>query len=80
MEVAMKLIIREQVSKDGGNHFRKWLSSLGFSDRGANQARIFRLKRQSIRRPPFVGGGVWEARLMFGPMVIRIYFGKEGRF
>jgi len=74
----MKLIIREYVSKNGGDYFRKWLSSLDAPIRARIQARIFRFETGNIGDHQFVGGGVWEARLMFGPGY-RIYFGKEDR-
>jgi putative addiction module killer protein len=73
----MKLIIREYVSKDGCNYFRKWLSSLDASIRARVQARIFRFEEGNLGDHRLIGGNVWEARMMFGPGY-RIYFGKEG--
>ena len=74
----MKLTIREYVSADGRSYFREWLDSLAIPVRARIQARILRFEMGNLGDHKSVGGGVWEARVMFGPGY-RIYFGKEGR-
>jgi putative addiction module killer protein len=74
----MKLTIRECLSADGRNYFREWLDSLDAPVRAQIQARILRFEMGNLGDHKAVGGGVWEARVMFGPGY-RIYFGKEGR-
>jgi putative addiction module killer protein len=73
----MKLIIREYLSADGRSFFREWLDTLDISVRARIQARVLRFETGNLGDHKAVGGGVWEARLMFGPGY-RIYFGKEG--
>ena len=74
----MKLIIREYVSADGRSYFREWLDALDIRARARIQARVLRFETGNLGDHKSVGGGIWEARLMFGPGY-RIYFGKEGR-
>ena len=73
----MKLMIREFLRRDGRNPFREWLDELDASVRARIQARVFRFEQGNLRDHKMVGGGVWEARLDFGPGY-RIYFGKDG--
>jgi putative addiction module killer protein len=75
----MKLIIREYISADGRNYFREWLDSLAIPIKARIQARVLRFEAGNLGDHKSVGGGIWEARVMFGPGY-RIYFGKEGRF
>ena len=42
------------------------------------QARILRFETGNLGDHKQVGGGVWEARLAFGPGY-RVYFGRSGR-
>lgn len=44
---------------------------------GRIQARILRFELGNLGDHKQVGGGVWEARLAFGPGY-RLYFGKSG--
>jgi putative addiction module killer protein len=74
----MKLTIREYASASGRSYFREWLDSLVIPVRARIQARVLRFEMGNLGESKSVGGGVWEARLMFGPGY-RIYFGKEGR-
>ena len=74
----MKLTIREYLSADGRDFFREWLEGLDVPVRARIQARILRFEIGNLGDHKFVGGGVWEARFMFGKGY-RIYFGKEGR-
>jgi putative addiction module killer protein len=74
----MNLTVREYVSFDGRNYFRKWLDSLVIPVKARIQARIFRFEIGNLGDHKSVGEGVWEARVMIGPGY-RIYFGKEGR-
>src|SRR5438034_11495722 len=72
----MKLPIREFLDGDGRNPFREWLNDLDASVRARIQARVFRFETGNLGDHKVVGGGVWEARLDFGPGY-RIYFGKD---
>jgi len=74
----MKLTTREYLSADGKSYFREWLDTLEVSVRARIQARVFRFEMGNLGDHKAVGGGVWEARIMFGPGY-RIYFGKKGR-
>ncbi len=74
----MKLTIKEYLSADGRSYFREWLDSLAVPVKARIQARVFRFEMGNLGDHKSVGGGVWEARIMFGPGY-RIYFGKEGR-
>ncbi len=73
----MKLTIREFLTREGRNPFRNWLEELDASIRSRIQARVFRFEQGNLGDHKSVGGGVWEARLDFGPGY-RIYFGKDG--
>ena len=73
----MALRVREYVKEDGRCPFRTWLDRLDIAVRARVQARVLRFEMGNLGDHKNVGGGVWEARLMFGPGY-RIYFGKEG--
>src|SRR5437762_6667976 len=73
----MKLTVLEYLTADGLNPFRSWLQQLDVSIRQRIQARMFRFQLGNLGDHKSVGGGVWEARLDFGPGY-RVYFGKDG--
>ncbi|MBI4443269.1 MAG: type II toxin-antitoxin system RelE/ParE family toxin [Acidobacteria bacterium] len=73
----MALTIREYITEDGRSPFREWLDTLDIVVRARIQARMLRLEMGNLGDHKGVGGGVWEARLMFGAGY-RIYFGKDG--
>jgi len=74
----MKLTIREYLTPDGRSPFRDWLDALDVSMQARIQARVLRFETGNLGDQKAIGGGVWEARLAFGPGY-RIYFGKEQR-
>jgi putative addiction module killer protein len=73
----MKLTIREYLTPQGKSPFRDWLKSLDIGAQARIQARVLRFENGNLGDHKTVGGGVWEARLDFGPGY-RLYFGKEG--
>jgi len=73
----MKLIIREYLTPQGNNPFRDWLKSLDIRVQARIQARVLRFESGNLGDHKSVGGGVWEARLDFGPGY-RLYFAKGG--
>jgi putative addiction module killer protein len=75
---ALELTLREYVTPEGRNPFRDWLDALDLSMRARIQARVLRFETGNLGDHKAVGGGVWEARLGFGPGY-RIYFGREKR-
>ncbi len=74
----MKLVIREYLTAEEKSPYRAWLDPLPPSVRARVQARVLRFEMGNLGDHKSVGGGVWEARLAFGPGY-RIYFGKVGR-
>jgi len=69
--------VREHLTADGKNLYREWLDTLDVTPRARIQARVFRFSTGNLGDHKSVGGGVWEARVMFGPGY-RIYFAKDG--
>ena len=69
--------VREYLTADGKNPYREWLETLDVTSRARIQARVLRFSTENLGDHKNVGGGVWEARVMFGPGY-RIYFGKDG--
>ena len=74
----MTLKVREYITADGKSPFREWLASLDIAVKARIQARILRFELGNLGDLKSVGGGVWEARLVFG-LGYRIYFGKRHR-
>jgi len=72
------LLVREYLTADGKNPFRRWLDGLDLKTRARIQARVLRFSTGNLGDHKAVGRGVWEARVMFGPGY-RIYFGRDGR-
>jgi putative addiction module killer protein len=72
------LLVREYLTADGKNPFRRWLDGLDLKTRARIQARVLRFSTGNLGDHKGVGRGVWEARVMFGPGY-RIYFGRDGR-
>lgn len=72
----VRLTVREYSTAEGRNPFRQWLESLDVPTRARVQARVFRFELGNLGDHKSVGGGVWEARLSFGPGY-RIYFGLQ---
>lgn len=70
--------VREYLTADGKNPYREWLDTLDVTPRARIQARVLRFSTGNLGDHKSVGGGVWKARVMFGPGY-RIYFGKDGR-
>src|SRR3972149_9498054 len=73
----MALAIREFLARNGRSPFREWLGTVDVAVRARIQARVLRFETGNLGDHKSVGGGVWEARLMWGPGY-RIYFGKDG--
>ena len=73
----MKLTIREYITAQGKSPFRDWLKSHDVGVQARIQARVLRFENGNLGDHKSVGGGVWEARLDFGPGY-RLYFGKDG--
>ncbi|HXC53308.1 MAG TPA: type II toxin-antitoxin system RelE/ParE family toxin [Candidatus Limnocylindrales bacterium] len=69
----MKVV--EYLAEDDRSPFREWLDGLDRAARARVQVRIWRFQSGNFGDHKSVGGGVWEARLMFGPGY-RVYFGK----
>ena len=69
--------VREYLTADGRNPYREWLDTLDVTSRARIQARVLRFSTGNLGDHKGVGGGVCEARVMFGPGY-RIYFGKDG--
>ena len=72
------LTVREYLDDGGRSPFREWLLELDQAVRARIQARILRFELGNLGDHKQVGGGVWEARLDFGPGY-RVYFGRSGR-
>jgi putative addiction module killer protein len=70
-------IVREYEAADGRVPFRRWLDTLDRGARARVQARVLRFESGNLGDHQSVGGGVQEARVMFGPGY-RIYFGQDG--
>lgn len=73
----MPYTVREYLTADGRNPFREWLNALDVRVKARIQARVLRFEMGNLGDHKSVRGGVWEARLAFGPGY-RIYFGKDG--
>ena len=69
--------VRECLTPEGKNPYREWLETLDVTPRARIQARVLRFSTGNLGDHKSVGGGVWEARVMFGPGY-RIYFAKDG--
>lgn len=69
--------VREYLTAAGKNPYREWLDTLDVALRARVQARVLRFSTGNLGDHKSVGGGVWEARVVFGPGY-RIYFAKDG--
>jgi len=74
----MSFIVREFLDDRGRSPFRDWLVGLDRAVRARIQARIVRFEMGNLGDLKHLGGGVWEARLAFGPGY-RVYLGKSGQ-
>jgi putative addiction module killer protein len=74
----VSFFVREYVDDSGRIPFREWLSELDLAIRARVQARVLRFETGNLGDHKEVGGGIWEARLDFGPGY-RLYFGRSGR-
>ena len=63
----MALTIREYLTADGKSPFRAWLDRQTKTVKARLQARVLRFELGNLGDHKPVGGGVWEARVMFGP-------------
>jgi putative addiction module killer protein len=72
----VKLTVREFVTSEGRSPFREWLRTLDVAAQARIQARVLRFELGNFGDHKAVGGGVLEARVMFGPGY-RIYFARE---
>lgn len=68
----------QYVDSNGNVPFRRWLLEHDVAVRARIQARILRFELGNLGDHKEVGGGVWEARLTFGPGY-RVYFARSGQ-
>lgn len=70
--------VRFYVDKTGGSPYESWLESLkDLRGKAAIDVRINRLRLGNFGDCKFVGKGIYEFRIRYGPGY-RIYFGKIG--
>lgn len=68
--------LRQYKKENGESPFRIWLSGIGEPLKDRIQARLLRVGHGNLGDHKFLGGGVYELRMNFGPG-IRVYFGLE---
>lgn len=73
----MRLTVREYLKSDGRSPYRDWLDRLDVSARARIQVRVLRFEAGNLGDHKSLGGGLWEARVMYGPGY-RIYFARRG--
>jgi putative addiction module killer protein len=71
------ITVYEYLDERGRSPFRDWLDAVDKATRARIHTRIWRFETGNLGDHRHVGGGVWEARLDFGPGY-RVYFGKQG--
>jgi putative addiction module killer protein len=74
--VAMAWTVRQYVTPAGRRPYGEWLDTLPLQAQARIAARVTRFESGNLGDHQEVGGGVWEARLHFGPGY-RLYFGKH---
>ncbi len=74
----MTWAVRQYVTPDGHRPYGEWLSTLPVQAQARIAARVARFETGNLGDHKSVGGGVWEARLPFGPGS-RLYLGKHKR-
>jgi putative component of toxin-antitoxin plasmid stabilization module len=74
----MKLTVREYLTAQGKNPFRDWLKRLDVGVQARIQGRVLRFEGGNIGDHKAVGGGIWEARLDFGPGLPAILRKRRG--
>ncbi|AMY07413.1 putative addiction module killer protein [Luteitalea pratensis] len=72
----MKVRVREFVTAGGAAPYREWLLEFDRVTPARIQARVLRFEDANFGDVRSVGGGVLEARVMFGAGY-RIYFGRH---
>jgi putative addiction module killer protein len=70
--------VREYIRSDGSCPYQEWLDTLPDRTSARIRARVTRFERGNLGDRKSLGGGIFEARLHFGPGY-RLYFGLEGR-
>jgi putative addiction module killer protein len=74
----MSWTVRQYVTSDGHRPYGEWLNTLPIPAQARVAARVARFEAGNLGDCKPVGGGVWEARFLFGPGY-RLYFGKHQR-
>jgi putative addiction module killer protein len=75
---AVKVIVREYVTKDGKKPFSMWIAMLDTVVQDRIRMRLARFTTGNLGDHKSLLDGLWEARLAFGPGY-RIYFGRDGK-
>ena len=70
--------VHQYVTPDGHRPYGEWLDTLPLQAQARIAAGVARFEAANLGDHKQVGGGVWEARLPFGPGY-RLYFGKHRR-
>jgi len=71
------LEIRYYLGANGREPFAEWFADLDPTTRAKVARAIARMEQGNLSNVKFVGGGVLEYRLDFGPGY-RVYFGRDG--
>ena len=69
--------LKEYLTEEGKNPFRKWLADLPTVTKAKVQTRLFRAELGNLGDYKRIGHGVNELRLQFGAGY-RVYFGFDG--
>ena len=78
MKIGGPYRVLEYLTEHGESPYRSWLGTLDLTTKARVQARVLRFELGNLGDYKSMGGGVYEARLDFGPGY-RLYFGLSGR-
>ena len=71
------MIIQEYIRADGGNPFRDWFDSLDPQAAAKVTTALLRLERGNVSNVKWIGGGLGEYRIDWGPGY-RLYLMRDG--
>ncbi|MCY3973172.1 MAG: type II toxin-antitoxin system RelE/ParE family toxin [Candidatus Dadabacteria bacterium] len=72
-----KVKVVQYEEEDGKSPFKSWFDSLDHIAGLKVQGAIFKMQKGNFSNAKFLGGGVGEYKVNFGPGY-RIYFGRDG--